>query len=75
LLVKSDDMVKQHFQAAGPVANAAIDAVSTALAYPWGEPDSPLVQPTSCFRQASVSKTVTHWQFISDRSQAAQSLR
>ena len=81
LFVQSELPVQKHFQAVGPVANAAIDAVieqamrnspvrhaSLAIvhgsklvytrAYTWGEPDWPLAQPTTRFRQASVSKTV-----------------
>ena len=81
LFIKSEQPVQKHFQATGPVANAAIDAVieqamqnspvrhaSLAIvhgpklvytrAYTWGEPDWPLVQPASRFRQASVSKTI-----------------
>jgi len=81
LFVQLEQPVPKHFQATGPVANAAIDAVIEqamrnspvrhaslaivhgtklvyARAYTWGEPDWPVAQPTTLFRQASVSKTI-----------------
>lgn len=82
LFVKQEDSLAEHFNATGPVANAAVDDVvhqamkaspvwNASLAivhgkklvysrgYSWGEADWPVCQPTTRFRIASVSKTVT----------------
>jgi CubicO group peptidase (beta-lactamase class C family) len=82
LFAQSEATVPRQFHAAGPVANAGIDAIiqkamqnspvkhaslaivhGTKLVYARGytnaEPDWPLAQPTTRFRMASVSKTVT----------------
>jgi CubicO group peptidase (beta-lactamase class C family) len=59
-----DNLIQQEMQAAGPVRHAALAIVhGTQLVYARGytlaEPDWPVVQPTTCFRLASCSKTPT----------------
>jgi CubicO group peptidase (beta-lactamase class C family) len=59
-----DNVIQQEMQAAGPVRHAALAIVhGTQLVYARGytlaEPDWPVVQPTTCFRLASCSKTPT----------------
>jgi CubicO group peptidase (beta-lactamase class C family) len=58
-----DNVIKEIMQAT-PVRHAALAIVKGkklvyARAYAWAEPDWPVVQPTSRFRIASVSKTIT----------------
>jgi CubicO group peptidase (beta-lactamase class C family) len=82
IFTKQEAPVPEQFNATGPTANAAIDAVirqamkdspvwNASLAivhgkklvyargFSWGEADWPVCQPTTRFRIASVSKTVT----------------
>jgi hypothetical protein len=59
-----DDVIMQQMQSAGPVRHASLGIVhGTQLVYARGytlaEPDWPIVQPTTCFRLASCSKTPT----------------
>src|SRR4029077_5718713 len=61
--VDIDNVIHQAMKDS-PVWNASLAIVHGkrlvyARAYSWGEPDWPLCQPTSRFRIASVSKTVT----------------
>jgi CubicO group peptidase (beta-lactamase class C family) len=64
-----DNVIMQAMQNGGPQGGGPVRHASLAIVhgtqlvyargYTWAEPDWPVVQPTTCFRLASVSKTPT----------------